>query len=46
MVQKYLSRISGPLLDRIDIHLEVVPVPFNELTEMNREKKAKSFANG
>ncbi len=31
MVQKYLSRISGPLLDRIDIHIEVVPVPFNKL---------------
>ncbi|NSW44870.1 MAG: YifB family Mg chelatase-like AAA ATPase [Bacteroidales bacterium] len=29
--QKYLSRISGPLLDRIDIHLEVVPVPFDKL---------------
>ena len=32
VVQKYLTRISGPLLDRIDIHLEVTPVPFNELT--------------
>ncbi len=31
MVQKYLSRISGPLLDRIDIHIEVVPVPFEKL---------------
>ena len=35
MVQKYLNRISGPLLDRIDIHLEVVPVPFNKLSELN-----------
>ena len=34
MVQKYLNRISGPLLDRLDIHLEVVPVPFNKLSEM------------
>jgi magnesium chelatase family protein len=34
MVQKYLNRISGPLLDRIDIHLEVVPVPFNKLSEL------------
>jgi magnesium chelatase family protein len=33
VVQKYLNRISGPLLDRIDIHIEVVPVPFNKLTE-------------
>lgn len=32
IVQKYLTRISGPLLDRIDIHLEVTPVPFRELT--------------
>jgi magnesium chelatase family protein len=32
-VQKYLSRISGPLLDRIDIHIEIVPVPFAELSE-------------
>lgn len=32
VVQKYLSRISGPLLDRIDIHIEVVPVPFDKLT--------------
>lgn len=33
-VQKYLNKISGPLLDRIDIHVEVVPVPFRELTEI------------
>lgn len=30
-VQRYLSRISGPLLDRIDLHVEVTPVPFEEL---------------
>ncbi len=33
MVQKYLSRISGPLLDRIDIHIEVVPVDYENLAE-------------
>ncbi|MFT5279430.1 MAG: magnesium chelatase family protein [Bacteroidia bacterium] len=33
VVQKYLNKISGPLLDRIDIHIEVTPVPINELTE-------------
>ncbi len=32
MVQKYLSRISGPLLDRIDIHIEVVPVNYEKLS--------------
>src|SRR5579863_328236 len=31
-VQKYLNRISGPLLDRIDLHVEVIPVGFNELS--------------
>ncbi len=31
IVQKYLNKISGPLLDRIDIHIEVVPVPFGKL---------------
>ncbi|WP_343557835.1 YifB family Mg chelatase-like AAA ATPase [Sphingobacterium sp.] len=31
-VQRYLSRISGPLLDRIDLHVEVTPVPFDELS--------------
>lgn len=30
--QKYLNRISGPLLDRIDLHVEVTPVPFSDLT--------------
>lgn len=32
IVQKYLSKISGPLLDRIDLHIEVTPVDFNELS--------------
>jgi len=32
VVQKYLNKISGPLLDRIDIHVEVVPVPFEKLS--------------
>jgi magnesium chelatase family protein len=40
-VKKYLSRISGPLLDRIDIHLEVVPVPFNELSNMKPGEKSE-----
>lgn len=32
-VQRYLNRISGPLLDRIDIQVEIVPVPFEKLSE-------------
>ncbi|MGD2136531.1 MAG: ATP-binding protein, partial [Gemmatimonadales bacterium] len=31
-VERYLSRLSGPLLDRIDIHVEVPAVPFRELS--------------
>ena len=34
-MQKYLNKISGPLLDRIDLHVEVTPVPFSELSNMN-----------
>jgi magnesium chelatase family protein len=33
-VLNYLNKVSGPLMDRIDIHIEVVPVPFSELSEM------------
>jgi len=40
IVQKYLSRISGPLLDRIDLHIEVVPVPFNKLAEAPPAEKS------
>jgi len=40
VVQKYLNKISGPLLDRIDIHIEVVPVPFNKLADQNDAEKS------
>jgi magnesium chelatase family protein len=36
MVQKYLNRISGPLLDRIDIHIEVVPVNYEKLSNTGK----------
>lgn len=42
VVQKYLNKISGPLLDRIDIHIEVVPVPFSELS---KEQQSESSAD-
>ena len=32
-MQRYLGKVSGPLLDRIDIHIEVTPVPFEKLSE-------------
>ncbi len=40
VVQKYLNRVSGPLLDRIDIHIEVVPVPFEKLAESRFGEKS------
>lgn len=43
MVQKYLNKVSGPLLDRIDIHIEVTPVPFRELSEERMSEKSKSI---
>ena len=36
MVQKYLNRISGPLLDSIDIHIEVVPVNYDKLSDTGK----------
>lgn len=41
-MQRYLGKISGPLLDRIDIHIEVTPVPFEKLSD---ERKGESSVN-
>lgn len=39
-VQRYLSKISGPLLDRIDLHVEVTPVAFKELASDQKSEKS------
>ncbi len=41
VVLKYLNKISGPLLDRIDIHVEVTPVPFSELSKERISEKSE-----
>lgn len=41
-MQRYMNRISGPLMDRIDLHIEVSPVPFEDLSaERNGEKSVE-----
>lgn len=42
-VQKYLNKISGPLLDRIDLHVEVTPVSFEELSSQKPSENSKSI---
>ena len=39
-VQKYMNRISGPLLDRIDIQIEIVPVPFEKISEQSEAESS------
>lgn len=43
VVQRYLAKVSGPLLDRIDLHVEVTPVPFNELNSIKVFEKSKDI---
>ncbi len=45
-VQKYLNKISGPLLDRIDLHVEVTPVPFSELSNTNSKGESSADIRG
>ena len=42
-VQKYLNKISGPLLDRIDLHVEVTPVAFSELSTLKPQEPSASI---
>lgn len=44
-VQKYMSKVSGPLLDRIDIHIEVTPVEFTELSSSRIAEKSADIRN-
>lgn len=43
VVQRYLSRVSGPLLDRIDLHVEVVPVSFDEMTATRKTESSEEI---
>ena len=44
-VHRYLNRISGPLLDRIDIQIEIVPVPFEKMAEQSQAESSESIRN-
>jgi len=43
VVQKYLGRISGPLLDRIDLHIEILPLSFNKLSEVQKSESSATI---
>jgi len=43
MVQRYLNKISGPLLDRIDLHVEVTPVAFSELSSQRKSEDSNAI---
>lgn len=43
IVQQYLNKISGPLLDRIDLHVEVTPVSFDEISSVRTEEKSEAI---
>jgi len=42
-MQRYLGKISGPLLDRIDIHIEVTPVPFEHLSDKSTAESSHAI---
>ncbi|WP_425636087.1 YifB family Mg chelatase-like AAA ATPase [Algoriphagus yeomjeoni] len=43
IVQRYLNKVSGPLLDRIDLHVEVTPVKFDEMTSTRKTESSKEI---
>lgn len=43
VVQRYLNKVSGPLLDRIDLHVEVTPVTFDQMTETRRAEDSRTI---
>lgn len=43
VVQRYLSKVSGPLLDRIDLHVEVVPVSFDQMTMQRKNETSEEI---
>lgn len=42
-VQRYLGKVSGPLLDRVDLHIEIAPVPFDKLSELAPAESSSSI---
>ncbi len=45
VVQRYLNKVSGPLLDRIDLHVEVTPVSFDEMTANQKTEGSEDIRN-
>lgn len=45
VVQRYLNKVSGPLLDRIDLHVEVIPVTFDQMTSNRKTETSEEIRN-
>ena len=43
VVQRYLNKISGPLMDRIDIHVEVTPVSFDQIADSRKSESSEAI---
>ncbi len=42
-IQRYMSRISGPLMDRIDLQIEITPVPFSDISQAQQGEKSEDI---